>query len=273
MSSPANNHATEELRTGEPAIQLSGVGKCFLSYRKRVPLISIFKEKILGRGPGKDVFWALRDVGIEIERGEKVGLIGNNGAGKTTLLKLLAGLYRPSHGELQVRGKVTLLSGLGLGMLDELTLEQNLFLYGAIYGMDREVVEKNLYAIMEWAELQEFLGAKLKTLSKGMKTRLAFSATRFIEADVYLLDEALSAGDKSFRAKTIEVFKSYRESPSTFVFSTHNMDFVKGFCSRVLWLHKGSVRAFGETEDVLERYKDFTGDSSERQEPHSPAAR
>lgn len=241
------------------AVDVRGVAKCFPSSRKRIPLISVFKEKLLARGPGSDVFWALQEIDLRVEVGEKIGVIGYNGAGKTTLLKLLAGLYRPTLGELNVEGRVTLLAGLGMGMVDELTLEQNLFLYGTIYGMERETVAAHLDEIMHWAELEDFVGAKLKNLSKGMRTRLAFSATRFVEADVYLLDEALSAGDKSFREKCVEVFESYRESPGTFVFSTHNMEFVRGFCSRVLWLHKGRIKAFGETEEVLERYDEFGG--------------
>ena len=122
--------------------------------------------------------------------------------------------------------------------------------------LERKKTKKNLQEIIEWAELQGFERAKLKTLSTGMNTRLAFSITRHIESDIVLMDEALSAGDKNFRKKCEDVFENYKNNDRTFVFASHDLEFVKKFCTRTLWLQKGRQLAFGDTDLVLQRYSE-----------------
>lgn len=200
-------------------------------------------------------FLALDNIGIEVMRGERVGLIGDNGAGKTTLLKVIAGLHKPTKGRLYVDGTVTLLAGLGIGMLEELSVRENTILYGVIYGVARGKMIKNLDEILAWAELQDFAEAKLKTLSSGMKTRLAFSAARYIDRDIHLYDEVLTAGDKNFRLKCEEVFHSYTQTDKTFIVATHSLSFVKTFCTKALWLHKGRQVGFGEVDAILSQYE------------------
>ena len=173
------------------------------------------ESKFLGRTLHAASFFALNDINIEISKGEKIGIIGNNGSGKTTLLKVIAGMYEPNGGLVYVNGKVSFLAGFGIGMVDELSVKENVFLYGAIYGMERNKIKERFHEIIEWAELQDFVKAKLKTLSSGMKTRLAFSAARYIETEMFLIDEALSAGDKNFKLKCQEFFKSSRKSDKT----------------------------------------------------------
>ena len=197
---------------------------------------------------------ALKDINVEIMRGEKVGLMCNHGAGKSSLLRLIAGLYLPSQGELYVKGDVTFLAGLGLGMIDELSVEENIYLYGAIFGLERRKIKESLQEIIEWAELQDFVEAKLKTLSTGMRTRVAFSTTRYIEADIVLMDEALSAGDRNFRKKCEDVFENYKNNDRTFLFASHDIEFVRKFCTKTLWLHHGQQMAFGDTDLVLQEY-------------------
>jgi homopolymeric O-antigen transport system ATP-binding protein len=202
-----------------------------------------------------DSFTALRDINVEIRRGDRVGLIGNNGAGKSSFLKLVAGLQSPTGGEIIVKGTTALLTSLGMGMIDELTVEENVFLYGAICGLDRKVIKANLQEIIEWAELEGFIKAKLRTLSTGMRARLAFSTTRHITADILLLDEVLSAGDKDFRKKSQRVFETYKgHNNRTFVFASHDTDFVRNVCTKALWLEKGQQKAFGDAESVLREY-------------------
>jgi ABC-type polysaccharide/polyol phosphate transport system ATPase subunit len=203
-----------------------------------------------------EAFPALRDINLEIQKGEKIGLIGNNGAGKTTLLKTIAGLYKPNGGTLYVGGSVTLLAGLGIGMLEELNVCENIILYGVIYGVAREKMVKNLHEILAWADLQNFAEAKLRALSSGMKTRLAFSAARYIDRDIHLFDEVMSAGDKNFREKCEAVFEDYKHTSKTFIVATHSMSFVKAFCSKALWLHKGRQVAFGEVDTILSQYQE-----------------
>ena len=220
-------------------------------------MFRVLKGRLLGDASNSGSFFALNDINIEVFRGEKIGIIGNNGSGKTTLLKVIAGLYGPDKGDIYRKGDAALLTGLGMGMVDELSVEENVFLYGAIYGMDRKKIKEKFHEIIEWAELQNFVGARVKTLSSGMKTRLAFSTTRYIETDIFLLDEALSAGDKTFREKCEDFFKKSRNSDTTFLVATHSLDFVRMFCTKTLWLHMSKQMAFGDTETVLRQYEEF----------------
>lgn len=201
---------------------------------------------------------ALESVTCTIRSGEKVGVIGDNGSGKTTLLKLIAGLYRPTAGRVEVNGEITLVTGLGIGMVDEATVEENVFLYGAIYGIERREMRGRLSEILAWAELGDFARARLKTLSTGMRSRLAFAAMRHVDTDVYLMDEVLSAGDMHFVKKCEAVFDEYRRSEKTFVVATHNVRFMREFCDRVLWFQKGKQMAFGEPDRVTDAYAAFT---------------
>jgi ABC-type polysaccharide/polyol phosphate transport system ATPase subunit len=153
---------------------------------------------------------------------------------------------------------VILVAGLGIGMIDELTVEQNLLLYGAIHGVTRSDMRARIPEMLDWAELPGVRAAKLKTLSTGMRSRLAFAAMRTVETTIYLLDEVLTAGDRHFVKKCAAVFDEYRASPKTFVVATHNVAFARTFCTKVLWLHKGKPLAFGEPDSVLDQYTSFT---------------
>jgi ABC-type polysaccharide/polyol phosphate transport system ATPase subunit len=229
-------------------VRAKNLSKAFALDPERVTLFRAVTEMLFPRAPRPNPFFALKDINLEIGQGEKVGLIGNNGSGKTTLLKVIAGIHKPDE------GKVTLLAGLGIGLVDELSVRENVFLYGAIYGLDRKTVREEFSDIIEWAEVQDFVEARLKTLSSGMRTRLAFSIARQIETDVLLLDEALTAGDKTFTGKCAEFFEQSRTNDTTFMVATHDLHFVRKFCTKTLWLHKGRQRAFGETAEVVNLY-------------------
>ena len=222
---------------------------------RRLSVFGLLKHGALQKPESSDLFYALKDIHFEAARGDRVAVIGDNGAGKSTLLRLIAGIYQPDAGHLEVNGEVSLLAGLGIGMLDELSVIENVFLYGMIYGLDREAIAAALPEMIEWAELQNFTGLKLKHLSSGMKARLAFSTVRYIEKDIYLFDEALVAGDKNFKDKCSLVFQSYKESNKTFLVATHDLKFAKTFCNKALWLHKGVQMAFGEPEAVVSEYE------------------
>src|SRR5262245_16777055 len=170
---------------GNSVIRLEQACKTFPADRRRFTVFGALKSQ-LRRNGSRELFYALRDINFQMSRGEKLGLIGDNGAGKTTLLRLIAGLYQPDGGSVTVQGEVSLLAGLGIGMLDELTVEENIFLYGMIYGMESNYIRERVPEILEWAELKNFVGSKLKHLSSGMKARLAFSTVRYIEKDIYL---------------------------------------------------------------------------------------
>jgi ABC-type polysaccharide/polyol phosphate transport system ATPase subunit len=236
------------------AIRLDGVRKTFRAAGKPRSVYRALADWLGRAGAPAGMLPALDGLDFTVAPGERVGVVGNNGAGKTTLLRTIAGLYRPTAGQVSVTGEVALVTGLGIGMLDELSVEENIFLYGAINGMGREELASRLAEIMEWADLTAFRTAKLKTLSTGMRSRLAFSAVRHVDADVYLMDEVLSAGDRNFKAKCDAVFERFKHSGRTFVVASHELDFVRRFCDKALWLDKGRQRAYGEPEAVIAQY-------------------
>jgi ABC-type polysaccharide/polyol phosphate transport system ATPase subunit len=207
-----------------------------------------------GTSNGSQGVYALQDIDLEVFKGQRVGIIGNNGAGKSTLLKLVAGLHKPSSGEVTVAGEVALLTGFGIGLVGELTVSENIYLYGAIHGMEREMIRERFEDVVEWAELENFRTVQLKALSSGMGARLAFSVARHIETDVMLLDEALTAGDKNFGKKCEEYFEDAKSGGRTFLVATHDLKFVQTFCNKALWLDKGRQKAFGDAETVMQQY-------------------
>jgi ABC-type polysaccharide/polyol phosphate transport system ATPase subunit len=241
-----------------PVVRLEGITKFFQIERERATAYRSVQQRLAGLFHSRDTFYALRDIDLSVSVGEKIGIIGDNGSGKTTLLKIIAGLYTPSSGSLCIRGEMTLLAGLGIGMIADLTVRENVFLYGAVYGMSREQVKDSFCDIIEWAELEHFEDARLKTLSSGMKTRLAFSVTRHINKEIYLWDEALTAGDKHFQIKCQSVFLEHRRSAKTFLMTTHDLSFVRNFCDKALWLHKGRRMGFGDPERIVEQYQSQT---------------
>lgn len=237
----------------KPVIHFENVSKSF-SRLKRYRITKVFNKYLSSNGSDSSRYFALRDIDLEVARGDKIAVIGNNGSGKTTLLKLIAGLYLPTCGSIDIDGRMLLLRGVGTGMVDELSVADNLFLYGVIYGMDRARIQEKYDEVLQWGELTDFASAELRTLSSGMRARLAFSLTRHFDTDIFLLDEAFAVGDKDFREKYEEVFRSQKNGDRTYLIATHDLEFAKLFCSRTIWLHKGRLMAFGETEAVLDQY-------------------
>jgi ABC-type polysaccharide/polyol phosphate transport system ATPase subunit len=235
------------------AVRATGVERKFA---RRSPHDTAFRAltQLFNGHDDSKTFFALKDINFEVAKGEKVAIVGDNGAGKTTLLKVVAGLYLPTGGEVQTWGDMILLRGAEIGMVDELSATENLFLYSSIYGVDREKIKSNFHEIFEWAELEAFTNARLATLSSGMRARLAFSALRHFDAEIFLLDEAFSAVDRHFRNKYEQVFEEQKNSNKTFLIATHDMEFARMFCTKTLWLNQGRQVAFDATDEVLDRY-------------------
>ena len=234
---------------------MSNVTKLFPSGTSRHSLFRLMMGKVSRRW-APEMFTALRSINLEVERSDRVAVIGDNGSGKSTLLRIVAGLHRPTSGTVETHGAQTLLAGLGVGMVDELTVEDNIFLYGAMHSISRQELRESIGEILEWADLTEFRQAPLKSLSTGMRTRLAFSVTRCIVTDIYLLDEALTAGDQGFREKCDLVFKSYARRGSTMLIASHDFDFVERHCTRIMWLDHGQQVHLGPTAQVLQLYRE-----------------
>jgi ABC-type polysaccharide/polyol phosphate transport system ATPase subunit len=212
----------------------------------------------------KEVRRALVDVNLTVKPGERVAVIGNNAAGKSTLLRIVAGLLRPTRGTAIARGERVLLTSLGMGMMEEVSVYENTILYGALYGVHPTRMRAEFADVLEWAGLTGYEHALLKTLSSGSRSRLAFSIIRHIATDIFLIDEALSAGDVTFRGKCRAFFEEPRNRERTFLVATHDLDFARTFCRSAVWLHQGRVCGSGDSETVVGAYLESQAPDSEK---------
>jgi ABC-2 type transport system ATP-binding protein len=223
------------------AISIQGVSKRFRINQDRQ---SSLKERAvhLGRAKrGYKDFWALRDVNLEIEQGETVGLLGHNGSGKSTLLKCVGGILAPTTGEIRVRGRIASLLELGAGFHPDLTGRENVFLNASILGMSRRDIEARFDDIVAFAELEEFIDEQVKHYSSGMYVRLGFAVAINVEPDVLLVDEVLSVGDEAFQQKCLERVRGFQRDGRTIIFVSHAADLVRRICNRVMVLDHGNT--------------------------------
>jgi ABC-type polysaccharide/polyol phosphate transport system ATPase subunit len=219
-----------------------------------------FKQFILHFGqigqPYEDI-WALRDIDLSVAPGEVMGVIGRNGAGKSTLLSVISRVLKPESGTVTVCGRIAPLLALGAGFDPELSGQENVFLNGALLGFSKRTVADRFDSIVDFAELQDFIDAPLKTYSSGMMTRLGFSIATSIEADILLVDEVLAVGDENFRKKCENRIRTFREQNMTIFMVSHDLDTVRDMCTRVIWLEKGHIEANGEPKTVIAQYRAF----------------
>lgn len=203
----------------------------------------------------REAFWALKDASFDIRRGENVGIIGLNGAGKSTLLKLLSRITVPTAGKAEIHGRLGALLEVGTGFHAELTGRENVFLYGSILGMSRKEVEAKFDAIIEFAEIAEFIDTPVKRYSSGMYVRLAFAVAAHLDPDILLLDEVLAVGDFAFQRKCMNFARQLEQKGSTILFVSHNMFSIKSMCQRVIYLKKGQIVFDGPTDEGLKLYE------------------
>jgi ABC-type polysaccharide/polyol phosphate transport system ATPase subunit len=202
---------------------------------------------------------ALKGVSLEIDHGERVGLIGLNGAGKSTILKVMAGIYPPTSGEARVNGHVSAMFELATGFEMTQTGWDNIRIRGMLLGLTPAEVEEKIQQIAEFSELGEFLDYPVKTYSAGMFIRLAFSVSTAINPEILLLDEVMGAGDVQFANKAKRRMHEFMEQGKILVFSSHSLDMLKSFCERVIWLRKGEIVMDGPAERVLAEYESKAG--------------
>jgi ABC-type polysaccharide/polyol phosphate transport system ATPase subunit len=200
-------------------------------------------------------FLALRGVTLQVRRGEIVGIIGQNGAGKSTLLKTISRVLRPTDGRVWVRGRVVPLLDVGAGFHPELTGRENVFLNATLLGHSRRAVSERLEAIVDFAELQQFLEAPVRTYSSGMLARLGFAVATAWEPDILILDEILAVGDEAFRKKSADRVLEMQRKAATVLLVSHNLEMVQEICHRAIWLDRGAVRADGPPERVIDLYR------------------
>ena len=242
------------------AIKVTHVSKDFKLYYDKA---NTLKEKILffskKNRSKNNVLHVLKDINIEIKKGESVALIGTNGSGKSTLLKLMNRIIYPTKGKITKDGKLTSLLELGAGFHDDFTGRENIYFNASIFGLTKKEIDKKLDQIIEFSELEEFIDNPVRTYSSGMYMRLAFSVAINVEADILLIDEILAVGDQHFQDKCFNKLIELKNAGKTIVIVTHSMDQVRRFCDRAIWLYEGEVHRDGQVKEVLEEYLKVCG--------------
>ncbi len=237
----------------ENAIEIKNVS---ISYRilNNVSLrATLFKKK-----QRNEIFEAVKNVSFEVEEGGILGIVGKNGSGKSTLLKSLAGVFSPNSGTIDLHGHSVSLMALGVGFKYELTGRANVMLSGLLLGFSEKEVEDRMDAIIDFAEIGEFIDRPVRTYSSGMHSKLAFAITAMLETDIMLVDEVLSVGDERFRQKSMNKMRELiLDDKRTVVIVSHDMGTLNDLCDKVLWIHEGEMMEIGEPAGVIERYTEF----------------
>jgi ABC-2 type transport system ATP-binding protein len=236
-------------------VKVDHVSMRFNLASERVDSLKEYIIKTLKRQISYNEFWALKDISFEVHRGESVGLIGLNGSGKSTMLKIIAGVLKPTKGEVHVFGSMAPLIELGAGFDFDLTARENVFLNGSILGHTRSEMEQYYEDIVEFSELGQFMDVPVKNFSSGMVSRLAFGIATIGQPDLLIVDEVLSVGDFRFQEKCEARIRNMLDSGTTLLFVSHSIGQVKSLCSKVVWLEKGDLRAVGDSGIYCDEYE------------------
>ncbi len=238
-----------------PLVDLRDVWKCYRRHHDRPARIKdAFLARFLGHMHQVEQAWAVRDFTMRVEPGEIVGLIGPNGCGKTTVLSIVAGVLEATRGDVRVCGRVCPMLQAGAGFHGDLTGLENVYLSGAILGMDRREIDRQLDDIVAWAEAERWIDTPVRTYSSGMLMRLGFSVAAHMSPDVLIVDEILATGDEAFRAKVRHRLRDEAANGRIVLFVSHYMEDIKMVCDRVIWMANGSMLRAGPTLPVVEQY-------------------
>ncbi len=238
----------------EQIITLKSVSKTFiLPHEKRDTLkenvLKVFKKRTY------ESFMALRDVTLDIQKGDFFGIVGKNGSGKSTLLKIIAGIYAPTSGIVKVEGSIAPFLELGVGFQEDLTGRENIFINATLLGLNKKEIKQKFADMVDFAEVPNFLDLKIKNYSSGMRARLAFAIAKEADADIYLCDEILAVGDERFQQKCFNVFWEWKRQGKTIVLVSHNAALISEFCNRAVLLEDGKIIKKGTGDDVLAEYR------------------
>ena len=244
----------------EIAIKVENLSKVYKLYDK--PIERLKESLSLSRKEYHKKHYALNDVSFEVKKGETVGIIGVNGSGKSTLLKMITGVLTPTSGNITVSGKISALLELGAGFNPEYTGMENIYLNGTMMGYTETEMDERVDAILSFADIGEFIHQPVKTYSIGMFVRLAFSVSINVEPDILIVDEALSVGDNIFQAKCYKKFEELKNEGKTILLVTHDVDSIRRFCDRAIWINKGCTKELGDVENVTGRYISYTSQRS-----------
>lgn len=233
---------------GESAIKLDNVS---VEY-KHMDMLSLRYQKI---GKRKKKFTALKNISLNINKGEIVGVIGSNGSGKSTLLKVIAGIFAPNDGIVHTYANTLSLLSIGVGFQKNLSGKDNILLSGMLQGFSKESIVGYMDEIIEFSGLGEFINWPVKTYSSGMYSKLAFSIATTLRADIILVDEILSVGDRKFRKKSYKKMKELiQDRQRTVMIVSHNLESIKELCNKVIWLQDGKIVEYGDVDDVILNY-------------------
>tara|TARA_B100000315_G_scaffold252780_2_gene290274 strand:+ start:5695 stop:7014 length:1320 start_codon:yes stop_codon:yes gene_type:complete len=237
------------------AVSVHNLSKAYNIYRRPVDrLREVFSIR---RRSYHEEYWALRDVSFEIEPGKIVGLVGQNGAGKSTLLQVLAGILQPTAGTIQLQGRIAALLALGAGFDPEFTGRDNVYLNGAVLGIDRAEMEQRFDLIVDFAEIGSFLDQPVKTYSSGMYIRLAFAIAANVDADIFILDEALQVGDSMFQRRCFRRLEQAKKDGKTIVLASHSAQVIQTVCDEAILLDHGMTLTAGPPVNVFHAYRDL----------------
>jgi len=246
--------------SNDTAIFVENLSKCFEIYDNPSNRLKQFLFTKLSRKIGKEPkkyyreFWALKDISLEIKKGETVGILGLNGSGKSTLLQVICGTQSPTVGKVETHGRIAALLELGSGFNPEFTGRENVYLNATLLGLSQEEVKEKFDAIADFADIGEFIDQPVKTYSSGMMVRLAFAVSISVEPDILVVDEALAVGDAAFQFKCMERLNQLTKSGVTLIFVSHDLQMIKNFCDRAIYLQAGKVKAIGITHELAELY-------------------
>lgn len=236
-------------------IKAEGIGKKYIL--RHAGTSSSPGARVLRRfGDRKEDFWALKNIGFEIRKGEKVGIIGKNGAGKSTLLKLLSRITEPTEGRIELLGKVSAMLEVGTGFNPELTGRENVYLNGAILGMTKAETDTKFDRIVEFSEIGRFIDTPVKRYSSGMFVRLAFAVASHLDPDILIVDEVLAVGDQKFRQKCLDRMNEIAAADNTILCVSHQMNVIRDLCDRVIVLHEGAIAYDGDVEGGIALYNE-----------------
>ena len=246
-------------KLAKKVIILEGVGMKFRLADQKVDNLKEYFIRMIKRKLNYHEFWALKDVTFHVRKGWRVGVLGLNGAGKSTLLKIVAGVLKPSEGNITVKGNVVPLLELGAGFDKNYTGAENIYLYGTMLGYKRDFIRTKFAEIVEFSELGEFINTPVKNYSSGMKARLGFSIATVVEPQILILDEVLSVGDSKFRKKSEKKLKSMMKKGVTVLFVSHSTAQVRKICNRAIILDHGKLIANGKVDEICDIYENMIG--------------
>ena len=235
-------------------VKVDNLGICFNLAKERVDSLKEYFLKFTKGSLHFEEFWALKNVSIEIKRGDFYGLVGINGSGKSTLLKTIAGVFKPTEGKVTVNGTIAPLIEVGAGFDMDLTARENIYLNGAVLGFSKKFMDDHFQDIVDFSELHDFLDVPLKNYSSGMVARIAFAIATVTDPDILIADEVLSVGDYAFQEKCEKRMAQLLANGTTVIFVSHSTEQVKRLCNKATWLEHGKIIMTGDAETVCDAY-------------------